>query len=61
MSVISLILTIVAVGVIMWLINTYVPMESMIKRLLNIVVIIMLVIWLLNLFGVLTKLSTIKV
>ena len=52
MTLISLILTIVVVGVILWLINTYIPMQATVKKILNAVVIIVLIIWLLNAFGV---------
>lgn len=51
MTMLSLILTIVVVGVILWLINTYVPMQSTVKTILNVVVIIILIVWLLNAFG----------
>ena len=50
MSLISLIIVIVVVGVLMWAINTYIPMESGIKKLLNIVVVVSLVLFILNLF-----------
>ncbi len=49
----TLVIVLVIVGVALWLINTYIPMEAGIKRLLNIVVIIFLVLWLLlNVFHV---------
>lgn len=51
MSIITIILVLVIVGVLMWLINTYIPMASAIKTLLNIVVLIVLVLWLLSAFG----------
>lgn len=47
MSLLTLIIVLVIVGVVLWAINTYVPMEAGIKRLLNIAVIVFLVIWLL--------------
>jgi len=53
MSVISLILTLVIVGVVLWAINRYIPMDHKIKSILNIVVVILVVIWLLRLFDVL--------
>lgn len=53
MSVISLILTLVIVGVVLWAINRYIPMDHKIKSILNIVVVILVVLWLLRLFGVL--------
>ena len=52
MSLITIILVIVVVGVVLWLINTYVPMAPNIKTLLNVVVVICLVLWLLRAFGI---------
>lgn len=57
MSLLSLILTITVVGLVLWVINTYIPLEARIKQLLNIVVIIVLVIWLLQIFGILGVLN----
>lgn len=53
MPLMSVILTLVVVGVVLWLINAYIPMQGTIKRILNIVVVIAVVIWLLKVFGVL--------
>lgn len=50
MSLISLIILIVVVGVILWLVNTYIPMDAKIKQILNVVVVIVLVVYLLMLF-----------
>jgi len=50
---ISLILTIVVIGVILWAVNTYIPMDAKIKNILNIVVVIAVVLWLLTVFGLL--------
>ncbi len=52
MSILTVIIVIVLVGVILWLINTYIPMDQKIKTILNIVVVIILIIWLLRVFGV---------
>lgn len=52
MSIIGIIIVLVVVGIILWLINSYIPMEPTIKRILNIVVIVLLVLWLLQAFGV---------
>lgn len=49
------------VGVILWLINTYIPMDSKIKRILNVVVVIMVVLWLLKAFGLLTGLTNVRI
>jgi hypothetical protein len=56
-TLLTLILTIVVVGVLLWLINTYVPMQATVKNILNIVVVIVLIIWLLNAFGVVGPLN----
>lgn len=61
MSLLALILALVAVGVILWAINAFVPMDPKIKNILNIVVIIVLVMFLLKVFGVWAYISTIKV
>jgi len=57
----QIIVSIIVVGVLLWLVNAYIPMEAGIKRLLNIVVICLLVIWLLDIFGLLAFLKTMRV
>ncbi len=57
MTLVSVIITIALVGVLLWAINTYLPMEANIKKLLNIVVIIIIVLWLLNVFGILSAIN----
>jgi hypothetical protein len=52
MPIIQLIVILALIGVIMWLINTYLPMAAPWKQILNVVVIIATVLWLLNVFGV---------
>ncbi|HEY5959857.1 MAG TPA: Thivi_2564 family membrane protein [Polyangiaceae bacterium] len=61
MSLISLIVTLVVVGVLLWLVNSYIPMEERIKKILNVVVIIVVVLWLLNAFGVLGSMSGVRI
>ena len=61
MSLIGLILTLVVVGVLLWLLNNYVPMDGKIKRIINVVVVIVVVIWLLQVFGLLGSLRNIRV
>ena len=51
MSLISLIILIVVVGVLLWAVNAYIPMDEKIKNILNIVVVIALVLFILNLFS----------
>jgi len=52
MDLIQLIVLLVVVGVILWLINTYVPMQPPFKTIINIVVILVLCLWLLSAFGI---------
>lgn len=61
MSLISLVLVLIVVGVLLWLMNSQIPMEPTIKKIINIVVIIAVVLWLLNVFGLFGHLSRIKV
>jgi hypothetical protein len=61
MDLLSIIIAIVVVGVLLWLINAYIPMEARIKQLLNVVVIIFLVVWLLRAFGVWAYLTHVHV
>jgi len=61
MPILTIIIVILVVGVILWLVNTYIPMQSTIKSILNAVVIIVLVIWLLKVFGVLDSLQNLTV
>ena len=61
MSLMGLIITLVVVGVLLWLLNNYVPMDAKIKSILNVVVVIVVVIWLLQAFGLLGSLQNIRV
>jgi hypothetical protein len=61
MSLISLITTLIIVGVLLWLINNYIPMDGKIKKILNVVVVICVVLWLLSAFGVLGHSGDIRV
>ncbi len=61
MPLVSIVLTLIVVGVLLWLINSYIPMDSKIKSILNVVVVIAVVLWLLQAFGVLGALNGIHV
>jgi hypothetical protein len=61
MSLIGLILTLVVVGVLLWLLNNYVPMDGKIKRIINIVVVVVVVIWLLQALGLIGSLQNIRI
>ena len=61
MSLITIVVTLVIVGVLLWLVNTYIPKDGKIKRILNIVVVVVVVLWLLNVFGVWGQLRDVRV
>jgi hypothetical protein len=60
-SLISLVVTLIVVGVLLWAVNTYIPMDPTIKKILNVVIVIAVVLWLLAAFGVLGSLHTVRV
>lgn len=61
MSLVSLVITLIVVGVLLWLINNYIPMDSKIKGILNIVVVVVVVLWLLNLLGLMDSMRGIRI
>jgi len=61
MPLLTILLVIIIVGVLLWLINTYIPMDRNIKTILNVVVVIVLIIWLLRVFGILNSLMDIHI
>lgn len=61
MPLMSLVVTLIVVGVLLWLVNTYIPMDAKIKGILNIVVVIAVVLWLLSAFGLIGNLDNIRV
>ena len=61
MPLITLVVTLVVVGLILWLINRYIPMDGTIKEILNAVVVIVVILWLLSVFGLLPPLSQIRI
>lgn len=52
MPILTIIVVLVIVGLILWGVNTYIPMQQTMKRILNAVVILIVIIWLLQAFGV---------
>lgn len=61
MPLIQVVVILIVVGVLLWLMNAYIPMDAVIKRIINILVIVCVVLWLLSLFGLFAGLSSIKV
>jgi hypothetical protein len=61
MPLLTLVVTLIVVSVLLWLVNTYIPMDGKIKQILNIVVVICVVVWLLYAFGVINHSGDIRV
>lgn len=61
MSIITVIIVLIVVGLILWLINNYIPMDKKIKSILNIVVVIAVLIWLLKTFGLIDYILNLKI
>jgi hypothetical protein len=60
MSLVTIVISLMVVGVLLWLINTYIPMDGKIKKILNAVVVVVVVLWLLNVFGVLDHFRNVR-
>lgn len=61
MPLLTVLLIIIVAGVVLWLVNTFIPMDGKIKKILNAVVVIIVVIWLLKIFGLLDFLMNIHI
>lgn len=61
MPLIHVILVLIVIGILLWLINTFIPMAGSIKAILNAVVVIVVILWLLEVFGLLGPVSSIRV
>lgn len=61
MPLMTVLVTLIVIGVLLWLVNTYIPMDAKIKRILNIVAVIAVVLWLLNVFGLFGNLGNVRV
>ena len=61
MPLIQVVVVLIVAGVVLWLINRFIPMAGSIKTILNAVVVIVIVLWLLSVFGVLSSFSNIRV
>jgi hypothetical protein len=61
MPLIQVLLALIVVGVLLWLVNSFIPMANSIKSILNAVVVIVVVVWLLNVFGLLHSIGNIRI
>jgi cation transporter-like permease len=61
MPLLNIVIVLIVVGVLLWLVNRFIPMQGTIKSILNAVVVIVVVLWLLNVFGLFSSFSHIRV
>jgi hypothetical protein len=61
MTLLHVVIVLIVVGVLLWLVNSYIPMQETVKKILNAVVVIALVLWLLNVFGLLDSLLSMHI
>ncbi len=61
MPLMQIVIALIVVGILLWLVNRFIPMQATIKSIVNAVVVIAVVVWLLNVFGLFTSLSRIHV
>ena len=61
MPLLQIVMSLIVVGVLLWLVNTFVPMARSIKSILNAVVVIVVVVWLLNVFGLFESIRSFRV
>ena len=61
MPLLQILVVLMVVGVLLWLVNSFIPMQGKIKSILNGVVVIAVVLWLLNIFGLFHSLSHIRI
>jgi hypothetical protein len=61
MPILTILIVLIIAGVLLYLINRYIPMDGKIKSILNIVVVICVIVWLLKVFGILGGLSNVRV
>jgi asparagine N-glycosylation enzyme membrane subunit Stt3 len=60
MPLLTVLIVLIAAGVLLWLVNNFIPMDRKIKNILNVVVVVIVIGWLLKVFGVFSYLSNIR-
>jgi len=61
MPLFTVVIVLIVAGVLLWLVNTYIPMDHKIKTILNVVVVVVVVVWLLKVFGLFSYITNIHV
>ena len=61
MPLLQLVIVLIVVGVLLWLVNNFIPMARSIKSILNAVVVIVVVVWILNVFGLMDSIQSLQI
>jgi hypothetical protein len=61
MPLLTIVIVLIIAGILLWLVNNYIPMDRKIKNILNIVVVIIVIVWLLKVFGIFSYLTNIHI
>ena len=61
MDLLTIVIVLIGVGVLLWLMKTYIPMDATIQRIIVGVVVIVVVLWLLRIFGILDRLGSVTI
>ncbi len=61
MNLLSIIITLIVVGVLLYLVNAFIPMDEKIKKIINIVVVIVVILWLCNVFGLFSYVGNVHI
>jgi hypothetical protein len=61
MPILTILIVLIVAGVILYVVNNYIPMDGKIKSILNVVVVLVVIVWLLKIFGVFTYLKDISI
>ena len=61
MSILTILVVLIVAGVLLWLVNSYIPMDGKIKRILNVVVVVVVIVWLLKVFGIFSYLKDLHI
>jgi hypothetical protein len=61
MPLMNVLLTLIVAGVLLWLVNTYIPMDAKIRKVLNVVAVVGVVLWVLNVFGLFSSMAGVRV
>lgn len=61
MPILTIFVVLIVIGVLLWLVNKYIPMQPPIKTIINVVAVIIVIVWLLQVFGILDSLKSARV